>query len=90
MNVVTNPISASDPVLSCRVNEIGIVVNETGLFTVSVSLIDSFTAQIVQNISWQVILKHIERHYISIRIHSKTEINLIINSNSNSNSNSKF
>ena len=63
MNVVTNPISASDPVLSCRVNEIGIVVNETGLFTVSVSLIDSFTAQIVQNISWQVILKHIERHY---------------------------
>ena len=53
MNIVTNPITASNPVLTCQVNEKNIIVNETELFSITVSLIDSVSSQIVPNIAWQ-------------------------------------
>ena len=54
LNIATDPISSSDPILSCQVNENNIVVNETDLFSITVSLIDKYTSQIVTNIEWQV------------------------------------
>ena len=53
MNIVSAPISSSNPVLTCQVNEQNIIVNETQLFNVTVSLIDSVSSQIVPNIAWQ-------------------------------------
>ena len=43
--------------LSCQVNEYGIVVNETDIFSVNVSLIDSVSSLIVEDINWEVILE---------------------------------
>ena len=54
MNVVTNPISVAQPLLKCQVNEMNLVVNATDLFSMTVSLIDSVSAQKLQNIAWKV------------------------------------
>ena len=54
MNVVTNPISITQPLLKCKVNEEGLVVNSAALFSITVSLIDSVSAQKLQNIAWKV------------------------------------
>ena len=55
MNIVTPPITASDPVLSCKINENNIVADESDLFLVTVSIIDSISSKIIPNISWAVI-----------------------------------
>ena len=53
MHIVSNPITSSDPKLSCQINEQNLIVNETQLFSITVSLIDSYSSQIVPNIEWQ-------------------------------------
>ena len=55
MNVVTNPISSSDPVLTCKVNEDDLVLDENSSFNATISIIDSLSLQRVQNIAWKVI-----------------------------------
>ena len=54
MNIVTPPINSLDPILSCQINEKKLVVNEAELFSITVSLIDNYSAEIVSNISWAV------------------------------------
>lgn len=54
MNIVTNPISSSEPTLSCKVNEQGIIVDANTNFNVSISIIDSLSSMVVKNISWKV------------------------------------
>ena len=56
MNTVTPAISASNPVLTCLVNEANVVVNQNSAFTLTVSLIDSLSSNVVPNISWNVSL----------------------------------
>jgi hypothetical protein len=54
MNTVAPPLKASNPVLECQVNEQSLVVNQDTSFTITVSLIDSISSQIVPNIAWKV------------------------------------
>ena len=57
MNRVSPPISASNPILNCKVNEVGLVVNQSNSFSVTVSLIDKISSQTIPNIAWQVKVK---------------------------------
>ena len=54
LNTVAPALSSSNPVLTCQVNEEGLVVNQASIFSITVSLIDTVTSQIVSNIAWQV------------------------------------
>ena len=54
MNIVAPPLKASNPLLNCKVNEEGLVVTQSTAFTVTVSLVDSFSSQTIPNIAWQV------------------------------------
>ena len=53
--------------LSCQINEYGVVVNETEIFSVSVSLIDSVSSLIVEDINWEVILGKKRRLFVNIK-----------------------
>lgn len=53
LNVVTNPISSSEPTLSCKVNEQGLIVETNAYFNITISIIDSLTSLSVKNISWK-------------------------------------
>jgi regulatory protein YycH of two-component signal transduction system YycFG len=54
MNTVTPQQAASNPILSCKVNEENLVVIQATAFSLTVSLIDSLSSQVVPNIAWQV------------------------------------
>lgn len=54
LNVVTNPISSSNPNLTCTVKEEDLLVDENSKFNLTVALIDTYTLIQVQNISWKV------------------------------------
>ena len=54
MNVVTNPITSTQPLLNCKINEEGLVVNASEVFSVTVSLIDRISSQKIKNIAWKV------------------------------------
>lgn len=55
MNVVTNPISSSDPTLTCQVNEEDLILDENSSFNATISIIDSLSLKKVQDIAWKVI-----------------------------------
>ena len=54
MNTVAPSIAASNPVLTCQVNEKNLVVTQATGFSLTVSLIDSLSANVVPNIAWNV------------------------------------
>jgi len=54
MNTVAPPLKASNPILTCQVNEQNLVVIQNKSFSITVSLIDSISSQVVPNIAWQV------------------------------------
>jgi hypothetical protein len=53
MNLITDPISTSNPVLTCKVNEKSLVADESESFSVTVTLIDSFSSVTIPNITWE-------------------------------------
>ena len=55
MNVVTNPISSSDPTLTCQVNEEDLILDQNSSFNATISIIDSLSLKKVQDIAWKVI-----------------------------------
>ena len=54
MNTVTPAIAASNPLLTCKVNENNLVVTQATGFSLTVSLIDSISSNVVPNIAWNV------------------------------------
>ena len=54
MNIETDLMNSSDPLLTCKVNEVDLVVNENSLFSLTVSIVDQVSLLPLQNITWKV------------------------------------
>ena len=54
MNITTGSMSSSDPVLTCKVIEEKLLVDENSLFNITVSIVDSLTSTAISNIAWKV------------------------------------
>ena len=54
MNIITNSMSSSDPVLTCKVIDEKLLVDENSAFNITVSIVDSLTLTAIPNIAWKV------------------------------------
>jgi hypothetical protein len=71
----TTPIEVTNPELGCQIQKTkNIVADEAETFSITVSLVDKFTKQLLPNISWQVSEKR-KRTLIFYFFKTKLKIN---------------